>query len=183
MWTVVVWFSSRSFLFSFWVSWSLGWSLALLAIHQSVGSLLRTSPLYLAVLAYVLGQVNCKQVFVLFGLWSNPRRFGQHWSNACCLLLFGFLQTQKSPHAKNLVEAAIYAWWNVVGCGLDDNDYHHTFNNTLKAHLLSSYFSITSKKSSALHAFHQKPGVAVNRNLWYKLPPKTTAIINTQNSL
>ena len=165
MWTAVVWFSSRSFLFSFWVSWSLGWSLALLAIHQSVGSLLRTSPLYLAVLAYVLGQVNCKQVFVLFGLWSNPRRFGQRWSNACCLLLFGFLQTQKSPRTKNLVEAAIHAYGMLLD-EVDDNDYHHTFNNTLKAHLLSSYFSITSKKSSSLRAFYKKPVVAVNRNLW-----------------
>lgn len=39
---------------------------------------------------------------------------------------------------------------------VDDNDYHHTFNNTLKAHLLSTYFSITSKKSSALRALHKK---------------------------
>lgn len=40
--------------------------------------------------------------------------------------------------------------------GVDDNDYHHTFNSTLNAHLLSSYFSITSKKSSALRALYKK---------------------------
>jgi len=28
--------------------------------------------------------------------------------------------------------------WNVVRWRLDDNDYHHNFNNTLKAHLLST---------------------------------------------
>ena len=39
---------------------------------------------------------------------------------------------------------------------VDDNDYHHTFNNTLKAHLLSSVISTSSKKSSALRALYQK---------------------------
>jgi len=77
------------------------------------------------------------------------------------LLLFGFLQTQKSPRTKNLVEAAIHAY-GMLSDGLDDNDYHHTFNSTLKAHMSSSYFSITSKKSSALRALYQKWMVAVN---------------------
>jgi len=80
----------------------------------------------------------------------------------CSCLVFS--RRKKAPAPKNLVEAAIHAYGMLLD-EVDDNDYHHTFNNTLKAHLLSSYFSITSKKSSALHAFYQKPGVAVNRNL------------------
>lgn len=51
--------------------------------------------------------------------------------------------------------------------GVDDNDYHHTFNSTLNAHLLSSYFSITSKKVKRITCLIQKKQmVAVNRNLW-----------------
>lgn len=37
--------------------------------------------------------------------------------------------------------------------GVNDNAYHYTSHGTLKAHLLSIYFSITLKKSSALRAY------------------------------
>lgn len=46
--------------------------------------------------------------------------------------------------------------------GSNDNAYHYTSHGTLKTHLLLSYFSTTSKKSSALSALYKKLMVAVN---------------------
>ena len=46
--------------------------------------------------------------------------------------------------------------------GSNDNAYHYNSHSTLKTHLLSRDFSITSKKSSTLSALHKKLMVAVN---------------------
>lgn len=73
--------------------------------------------------------------------------------------------------------------WNVVRWGLDDNDYHHTFNNTLKAHLMSIVISTSSKKSSSLRALCQKTTLSVKVNLWYDPFPSSLPMITAKKLL